>query len=1538
MKWLYKIFRTLIVCSVALLLGLPALLYITLSLPFVQDEIGRVAERELSRLLGVQVRIEGVDIRPFNIVTLRHVTIADSTSISQGPIAVVDRLGAGINYASSLSHGRIVINYVELMGMTGRLWRASKDSPLNIQPIIDALSPKDKNKPPTEFDLEINSIVIRSTNLSYDILDMPKAEQGRFDPSHIALRDLRADIRLPRIRRDDYTVDVKQLMVGEKSGLNMRLSGLIHADSTQVSADGLKLTLGASSLSFGPLNLPIKSLKTIATDARTAHLQLDILPGSLLYPADFAPFVPSLASSTLSLGVELSAEGQFDDFAVERLIVTAPETRLEGRASVTGLAGGVKEIAVTVPNLTLEASGGNLNKWIGELRPLKPEVAKILSSAGNIFLDLSGQYAPSSASAEVTLDSEVLSADVKASGKGNIHAGTFIAEADAQVEGTRLESILPSQARLAAASVALKGRAGLVKWRPDGTEATLEIASADWNGYNWKEIKSTLIYDGSLVTLDVDSRDAGADMRVMGQVRISKDWKSFSEIGGQLTVEHLDFSRFPMPEKWRKFSLSTHGDMSVTTLSQDMVGEATFPKITLRDDAGEEFDFGPVELKVNGSERPMTASLTSPMMDAYLSGTIYPATLGHDVQAMLSSVYPSLVTAPKPLKKVPEGANDFSMELTVKDTRPIERIIQLPVSVVHPVSVNASVDAERGTLAMSMEAPYLLQKAKLIEGTALNVGIDAGTHKSGLYFATSLPTKKGVCSLVLEGDGGVDTMNMDLDWTVGSKRNMSGTLSLAGSAMRDDEGALSGEVHILPSTMTLTDSIWNIHESTVRIASGVADISRWVIDHKPQSLAIEGRVSPSADDLVKVSLSDIDLDYVFDMLNIPNVDFGGRATGVVEGSALLSKGFHASTEGLDVKGLSYNGCVFGDAMIVSAWDSEAQGITLDADIRRTGGRSTVKGIIYPLKNGGGLDLAFGADHTPVGFLQPFMSAFCSKVTGEVSGQARLFGTFSDLDLEGAAYAEKLRVTLPFTGTTYECTDSVRFTPGNITLSDITLHDADGNTARFGGWLKHRAFHDPAFHFSLTDARNFLGYDIPENDTQAWYGKIYVDGRADIIGRPGNVDINVNVSTAPKSTFGFILSDARQASEYTFITFRDATPESEKEHIAGDIRFAPEAVRKASEASKKAQEEIPTAINMSIDVDANPNVAVTLVMDPVAGDRIRAWGNGNLRMTYSSRSDEMEIYGAYSLVRGTYNFTLQDIIVKDFTIDPGSSITFHGNPLAAQLDITAAYQTTANLTDLDESFKDDKDLNRTSVPVRALLNVSGDMREPDLSFDIDFPTLSSDIDRKVRALVNTQEMVDRQVIYLLALNRFYTPEYNTGVARNNEFTSLVTNTLSSRVSSLLGTIDSNWSFAPTVRSDIGDFSDVEVGLALSSHLLNNRLFINGNLGYRDKSLNSTNFIGDFDVEYLLNRRGTIRLKAYNHFNDQTFSLKSAPTTQGAGVVWKLDFNRFDSWLKPFRRKKKEQEPAPVKVPLKPDSVPAPADTMQIIEVPALIDFE
>ena len=62
--------------------------------------------------------------------------------------------------------------------------------------------------------------------------------------------------------------------------------------------------------------------------------------------------------------------------------------------------------------------------------------------------------------------------------------------------------------------------------------------------------------------------------------------------------------------------------------------------------------------------------------------------------------------------------------------------------------------------------------------------------------------------------------------------------------------------------------------------------------------------------------------------------------------------------------------------------------------------------------------------------------------------------------------------------------------------------------------------------------------------------------------------------------------------------------------------------------------------------------------------------------------------------------------------------------------------------------------------------------------------------------------------------------------------------------------------------------------------------------------NANFVGDFEAEWLVNRSGDIRLKAYNETNDRYYT-RTNLTTQGIGIIFKRDFNNgVGSLLKSF----------------------------------------
>lgn len=1492
MQTLFRILRALLVTVIVVPLALPLILYVTLSFDGVRSAIAQRAEMELTSLLGTDVAIGEVDFAPFNRIVLRGVEVADSTG---RPALTVGHLGAGISVAESLWHGRPVVTYAELMDINVRLTRDSAGAPINIAPIIDRFRKKEPGGP-SAFDLSVNMVVVRRSALTYDILDSPPPEHGRFDPAHISVSDIRADLRAPRISDSIFEIDLKRMGAFERSGLSLSLlSASLTVGRRDARVDNLTIELPHSHIAFDDITIPSPLAEGFSLTGPDFHTRIATLPDTYISGADIAPLLPLSLRSDAVVDLELEAEGSARLVTIGRLAASLrdSESYLALHGEIAGLDGGRDSLTIDLPRLNLNTSVPALMSWLERVGHIPANLAG-LSALGRVDL-----MASASASAtSVSVDGSVITAcgdiDIDATLSRPTPAGPVSIEGDVDVISFDPSELLPQLSPLTGIGLHARADLTMAHGKPTGGVAELLVSEAVWQGRTYTDLSAEARFTPHHVDFQADSRTPGFDFALSGGHDLDTPLPA-TELFADIRA--LDLSAFISSGRLSGCTLSTTVDASATGIRpDDITGWLSLKGLTFASaPQGTTVSAGDIMLEVDRSDSTRTVTLASRPVDLNLSGDFTYASLARDLRGIASRVLPSLI-APDPAPPAPHPT--ATLDIHIKEDTLLNRLFGVPVEVIEGATLRAAADG--GMFDMRLDAPYLRQKDKLIEGTGLTLSANASAGTAVLTASTTVPTKNGPMHLSLLTDGGADSTATRIKWKIDREKDFHGMLDISAAFSRPDDGkGLLTSVRFRPTELVFNDSAWAVAPGVVTVRPGLITVDGLGGSRPGQSLTVNGTASADSLSRVVADLDHIDLDYIFETLAISDaVMFGGTATGRLYGDALLSSSPILYTPGLHVDSIAYNNCVMGDADIISWWDNNTKTVTIKADIDKGPGRaSKINGYIRPASEE--LVFNFDAERAPVGFMLPFMAAFTSEIDGEVSGHARLYGTFKDLDLEGKIFADSLRMKLDFTNTVYTVTDSVTLRPGRITFSDVVLSDKFGHTALLSGEVGHRYFHDPTFRFDITGAKDLLVYDIGEHDTDTpWYGRIFGRGGASVRGVPGRIDIGVTMVTEPQSTFTFVLSDSQESVDYDFITFRDRD-KARKDSLAA-LDPTPLIVRQLRERVRHQVDGPPSQYVMDFNVDVTPEATLNLIMDPVGGDRIVAHGAGHINMRYDSQG-ELEMRGDYTINHGTYNFTLQDIILKDFTIREGSRISFSGDPYAAQLDITAAYSCTPNLTDLDESFQQDPELNRTTVKVNALMMVRGDMRSPDISYDLEFPSLTSDIDRKVKSIISTDEMMSQQIIYLLALNRFYTPDY-MAATHGNELVSVASSTLSSRISSMLGALSDTWSIAPAIRSSKGDFSDVEVDVALSSQLLDNRLLLNGNFGYRDKSLNNNSFIGDFDIRYLLNRAGTIQLKAYNRYNDQNYYLKSALTTQGVGIVFKRDFDSVFSFLRPWLRKK------------------------------------
>ena len=1491
-KGTYNVLRSVVVTALVAVVALFALAYLLLLLPPVQERLCQEGEKALSEFLDTQVDIGSVSISPFNQLELKDVLINDQQG---SPLLTIDKLGAGINLKDLIADHRIVITYGEIIGLSGHVTRPDKDSPTNVQFIIDAFKPKE-DKPPKPFDVQVKTVVVRQSALTYDVLDQPR-KPGRFDVNHIDVSNLRADLTLPRLKNNDFDIRVKRLSFNEASGLSLqRLSTDVHITDNALDVKDVKLQLPGSDIRLDDVHLEYSSLKNLGHELRDMPLRLST-PGSTITPADLAALAPQLKqfADPMSIAATVVRDGGRNEVPELRLNSQDGGLALNASGGLTlPTIGGYRSLDLN--RIDLDAKSATLAKLMRVIPGLTPQVRDVITRCGNIALDGELHSTPGRVNFNGKVGTSLGVAELN--GQLAQQPGTAHFEGHVKTDGLQVGTLMNKTDLLGQVAIDAQVDA-LLKGGDVSGHLQGHIPFIDFKGSRYHDITADVDKQGKDFTGTLAMNDPNGRVTIDGKALIDGENSNYDV---NIVTQGMNLARLGLTDKYPDHTLDATATASFWGNSLDNVsGHLEVHDVAFTDRNGKGLTFNSLQLDADNNGIDKVINIDSDHLSGFVSGQYDFKTLVPTMKHMLARAFPQYLGDYADYSH-PGPPNDVKLNLVVNPDEALHQMHNLPFKLAYRTTIEANLNESDTTFDLVVDAPLIVQGNKVIEQTCLVLELDSLNNRVVLNAQSRYPAKKGMIDLNLDASGQDNRLNAQLAWRMPLEHDFHGNLNLDGLLDRGSDGKLKADIDINPSQLVFNDTIWEVNKGHIAIDNGVIAVNNLSGGRDDQFIRINGKVSHDPDDELCLEMNDMNLDYVFETLAIDHVDFGGRATSKVYASDLLSGSPRIYTPSLAIKNISYNGAVMGDLDIQANFDSDTKGILVKGGIAQPNGRhSLLDGGIYIADDS--LYIEFDTDHANVAFLKPYMEAFTSDVEGEMSGKAILFGNFHTINLAGDIVADTLRFLIDYVNCYYTASNvPIHIVPDFIEFKEIPIHDREGHEAKLGGWLKHDAFHRPEFSFAITDAHNFLSYDTNPSINPDWYGTIYGNGACFVEGGPGIVQIRVNMTSAPHSKFTLVMSDSKQASTYDFITFRDrnAPPEPVNAQETDSISLVLNQLKQQAHLEENTE---PSAYSIDLQGDITPDVALTVIMDPVGGDRIKATGNGHMRLTYNNNG-ELETYGKYTLDKGTYNFTLQDVIIKDFTIRDGSSISFHGDPYAAVLDLEALYSLNANIRDLDDSFGKEP-LKRTNVPVHAVLKAKGIISQPEISFDLEFPTLTTETYNKVKSIISNDELMNRQIIYLLALNRFYTPEYMGPSQNQNEFlTSVASSTIASQLSNILGKMSDNLSIAPNVRTDRGDFSDVEVDVALSSQLLNNRLLLNGNFGYRDNTYNTsnTNFIGDFDLEYLLNSKGAFRLKAYNHFNDHNYYLRNALTTQGVGIVWKHDFD------KPRRKHSSQFSPA------------------------------
>ena len=1023
------------------------------------------------------------------------------------------------------------------------------------------------------------------------------------------------------------------------------------------------------------------------------------------------------------------------------------------------------------------------------------------------------------------------------------------------------------------------------------------IASVDYSRYRYENITLDGEYKQGGFNGKVALDDPNGSIYLNGDVNVSSRIPTFNfqAIINKLRPHDLNLtSKYPDTE----FSLKLRANFTGGSVDE-MIGEINVDSLEFMSPEKQYF-MNNMNIRASKQNNENQLRLTSEFLTASVEGKFQYHTLPASILNIMRKYVPSLILPPK---KPIETHNNFQFDIHIYNTDILSTIFDIPLTVYTHSTLKGYFNDPLQRLRVEGYFPRLQYKNNFIE-SGMILCENPSDHIRARVRLTNLK-KKGAVNLSLDAQAKDDNISTTLNWGNSAAVTYSGQLAAVAKFLRTEgeKPLLKAMVEVKPTDIILNDTLWQIHPSQVVVDSGKVDVNNFYFSHQDRYVRINGRLSDNPQDSVKVDLKDINMGYVFDIASISDdVNFEGDATGTAYASGVFKK--PVMNTRLFIKNFSLNQGRLGDLNIYGEWDNENRGIRLDASIKDISTTpSRVTGIIHPLKPESGLDLNIEANELNLKFLEHYMKSIANDIKGRATGKVHFYGKFKGLNLDGAVMTDA-SMNFDILNTHFAIKDTILLAPSGLTFNNIHISDMEGHSGRMNGYLHFQHFKNLNYRFEI-QANNMLVMNTKESTDMPFYGTVYGTGNALLTGNAiQGLDVNVAMTTNRNSIFTYINGSVASATSNQFIKFVDKTPRRTIQDSIQIISYYEQLQQKRQEA----EEEQKTDIRLNILVDATPDATMKIIMDPVAGDYISGKGTGNIRTEFYNKGD-VKMFGSYQINQGVYKFSLQEVIRKDFVIKNGSTITFNGAPLDANLDIQASY--TVNSASLNDLIPEESSsiIQQPNVKVNCIMNLSGILVRPTIKLGIELPNERDEVQTLVRNYISTEEQMNMQILYLLGIGKFYTED-----ARNNQNSNVMSSVLSSTLSGQLNNALSqvfetnNWNIGTNLSTGDKGWTDMEVEGILSGQLLNNRLLINGNFGYRDNPMANTNFVGDFEAEWLINRSGDIRLKAYNETNDRYYT-KTNLTTQGVGIMYKKDFNKWSDlffWNKWKLRNKRKQE--------------------------------
>ena len=1487
-KNIKKSYKSLIVIA-GIIIILPTVIFAFIRIPAVQTILIQRITKHLSEKINSTISVGSMEYQFFNRLKFTEILIKDKNNdtLIYAPEAAIGIKNIDLR-KKYFSLGRADIKKPVVAFLT------DTTGEMNLMWYLDMLGSSKDTVKKGNTNLRIDRIILSDARFSLvDRRKLPGKIPTDFNNLHI--RNINCTVKEFATGGDSTTFSLSDLSFTEAAGFKV-----IHMDSRVKYADKtLLFSNGIINSDSSILNISRVSVSGDSTTGFhnfTEDVRLDIrLEKSLVSSSDVKYFVPAAGEINESVWYSGRLSGTVAELRGRNIDISyGSGTRLKCDFDLSGLP----EIRNAFIYIGINSFNVNARDVEGFNIPLKKPIKlpQLFYNLGNVSFDgsFTGFLEDFVAYGNLRTKDGTISTDVSLRPE---EKNKFRVKGLVRGRSIALGRLIGDPEMLGNLSMNanIDGYANSAG-KFDGKLTGL-IDSVEVNSYKYRNIALNGIFSNDMWDGNVSIKDKNIKCDILGMFNLGKELPEF-DFTLNLAEANLWKLNFDKSDTTSSLSALLTANFRGSNID-NLDGEMKLLNSNLRKH-GENLELYDFSIKTFSENNKPAISLRTDFADADLRGYYSFSGLGIMIKSAMHSMMPSRF--PEPPAQNNALKNDFTISINLKNTDKLNNFFRTGLLLADKSSLRGTVLSD-SILNIGINAKTLSYKGFLFN----DLSVDAGFHSpdfslnlksSSLNIFNQSELKAFSADFTTVPDNFIFTLGWDSKESNLNRGNFTARGSFAGSPVKGGPPVLN--IRIDSTGIFNKNNLWSISQSDIVIDTNSFMFRKLYIRNKENYYLLDGTISGSSEDTFRLEFKGIDIGWLNALTSRKSSSdqFSMSFRGKLNGGILLSDAYHNPKveSNLKVTGFSLLQSDYGDLSITSAWNTASKVVDINAFNNLDGKRMLdIHGFYNPIQKS--IDLTADANKLPIDALNPLLKIFASGISGIATGTVNLSGKTNDMGLQGALMVENGTLKVDYLQAKYKLNDSIRFTKNDFVFKDVKVTDEKGNQAFLNGKVHHKNFRDYTANLKVT-TNDAMVLNTRQKDNDLFYGTAYATGVATIESRPGILSFDVSAKTGKTTKFFIPLNSSETVSDYSFIKFVNHDTATTRENTPSIIVPPPSS----------------TKIELNFDLEVTPDAEVQLIFDPKAGDIMKGHGSGNLNISYN-KAGEFKISGDYIIEDGDYLFTLKNILNKPFSVEEGGKITFNGDIDNAEIDMKAIYKLKASLYEIlkDEKFSE-------KIPVECQINLSGKLFNPIVAFNIYLPTADEETRAYLRNVITTEEELSRQFLYLLVMNSFYSdPSYGSSLTTSNATTTgtsamavTTTEMLSNQLSNWLSQISNDFDIGFNYRPGQKDFNDQEVQVALSTQMFNDRVTINGNLDVRGNSAvqnNTDQLTGDFDIETRITDK--IRFKVFNRYNNP-YTGKQAPYTQGFGIFYRQDFDKFSDLFKKKNKDemKKEDEAKPV----------------------------